>query len=164
MPSQRREKFATVTAARPPPSFVPLVRRLQPVVNLPLGFVLGIAVALLQPSRQLLALALDDAEVIAGELAPFLLNLAFELGPIAFDPVPIHRSLSCGAENPEVIRKPVLIGKVPKSEVRRSGQKNRGVADLQIGYARDHRPSTGRGKGRPVVLTMRSAAVGSAGK
>jgi hypothetical protein len=40
--------------------------------------------------------------------------------------------------------------------------KNRGVADLQIGYARDHRPSTGRGKGRPVVLTMHSAAVGSA--
>src|SRR5205807_4532902 len=75
-------QFAAVTAAaRPPPSFVPLVRRLQPVVNLPLGFVFGIAVALLQPSRQLLALALDDAEVIASELAPFLLNLAFELGP-----------------------------------------------------------------------------------
>src|SRR5262245_26866873 len=59
--------------------------------DLALGFVLRHAVALLKPAAELHALALDDVEVVAGELAPLLLNLAFELLPIAFDTIPIHR-------------------------------------------------------------------------
>src|SRR5262249_57471145 len=61
------------------------IRAFEPGVDLALGFVLRHAVALLKPAAELRALALDDVEVVAGELAPLLLNLAFELLPIAFD-------------------------------------------------------------------------------
>src|SRR5262249_35680773 len=67
------------------------IRGFEPGVDLAVGFVLRHAVALLKPAAELRALALDDVEVIAGELAPLLLNLAFELLPIAFDTIPIHR-------------------------------------------------------------------------
>src|SRR5262249_27300869 len=67
------------------------IHAVKPGVDLALGFVLRHAVALLKPAAELHALALDDVEVVAGELAPLLLNLAFELLPIAFDTIPIHR-------------------------------------------------------------------------
>src|SRR5262245_35577826 len=67
------------------------IRAVEPGVDLALGFVLRHAVALLKPAAELRALALDDVEVVAGELAPLLLNLAFELLSIAFDTIPIHR-------------------------------------------------------------------------
>src|SRR5215470_3269207 len=67
-----------------------LVHALEPGVDLFVGFVLGKAVALLQPAGQLRPLALDHVEIVVGELAPLLLNLALELFPIAFDTVPIH--------------------------------------------------------------------------
>src|SRR5262245_65209569 len=73
------------------------IHAVKPGVDLAIGFVLRHAVALLKPAAELRALTLDDVEVVAGELAPLLLNLAFELLPIAFDTIPIHRfaSLLC---------------------------------------------------------------------
>src|SRR5262249_45732189 len=67
------------------------IHALEPAVDLALGLVLRHAVALLKPAAELHALTLNDVEIIAGELAPLLLNLAFELFPIAFDTIPIHR-------------------------------------------------------------------------
>src|SRR5262249_60091489 len=63
----------------------------EPAVDLALGLVLRHAVALLKPAAELRALTLDDVEIVVGQLAPLLLNLAFELFPIAFNSIPIHR-------------------------------------------------------------------------
>ena len=57
----------------------------QPGINVLLGLFLRGAVALLKAASQFLALALDDVEIIVGQLAPLLLKLALELFPIAFD-------------------------------------------------------------------------------
>src|SRR5438132_12286466 len=85
---------------------------LQPSVDLALGLVLGEAVTLLQSSGQFLALALDHIEVIVGELAPFLLNLALELLPVAFDTIPIHVAL-LRVRKQGMAGKPALLRKVP---------------------------------------------------
>jgi hypothetical protein len=69
----------------------PLVDALEPGVDLAFGFVLGHAIALLESAAELCALALDHVEIVIGELTPLLLNFAFELFPIAFDTIPIHR-------------------------------------------------------------------------
>src|SRR5262249_21041771 len=63
----------------------------EPAVDLALGLVLCHTVALLKPAAELRALTLDDVEIVVGQLAPLLLNLAFELFPIAFNSIPIHR-------------------------------------------------------------------------
>jgi hypothetical protein len=63
----------------------------QPLVDLAIGFVLGFAVALLDLTGQLLAIALDHIEVVISQLAPLRLDLTPELLPIAFDLIPIHR-------------------------------------------------------------------------
>src|SRR5437763_16103719 len=65
----------------------------QPAVDLPLGFVPLKTVALLDPADELGALALDQIEIVIGELAPLLLHLAFQLFPISFYAIPIHGSL-----------------------------------------------------------------------
>ena len=49
-------------------------------------------VALLQTTREFLALALDNVEIVIREAAPFLLHLAFELCPVSFNAIPIHRA------------------------------------------------------------------------
>ena len=48
-----------------------------------LGLVLCDAIALLKAAGELLPLAFDHVEIVIGELAPLLLNLAFELFPVA---------------------------------------------------------------------------------
>src|SRR5262249_36484119 len=68
--------------------------RLQPVVDLALRLVLGVAVALLQAAGELRALAFDHVQVVVGELAPLLPDLTFKLLPVAFDAIPVHCSLS----------------------------------------------------------------------
>jgi hypothetical protein len=78
---------------RRPPAHGPVVRGLEPAVDLALGLVLRNAIALLETAGELLALALDHVEVVIGELAPLLLNLAFELLPVSFNAIPIHHSL-----------------------------------------------------------------------
>jgi hypothetical protein len=46
---------------------------LKPVVDILVDLVLGIAVALLELAFELFAAALDDVEIVVGELAPFSL-------------------------------------------------------------------------------------------
>ena len=54
----------------------PRIARLAlPLGKLPLGFVLGHAVALLDLAGELVAAAGDDIEVVIGQLAPLLLRL-----------------------------------------------------------------------------------------
>jgi hypothetical protein len=67
------------------------VHAFEPGIDLALGLVPRHAVALLKPAAELRALTLDDVEIVVGEFAPLLLNLAFELFPIAFNSIPIHR-------------------------------------------------------------------------
>ena len=60
-----------------------------PVIHFLRSLILGIAVTLLQAAGELLALTLDDIEVVARELAPFLLNLAFEFRQVYFQTIQI---------------------------------------------------------------------------
>ncbi len=59
-------------------------------IDLLLGLVFCIAVALLQLARQFLALSFDDVDVIVGQLAPLLLHFAFDLFPVPLHSVPVH--------------------------------------------------------------------------
>ena len=121
-----------------------------------IGFVLRHAVALLKPAAELRALALDDVKIIVGELAPLLLNLAFELLPIAFDTIPIQRFAPLFAAFVCFVSVAGMSSRrtqrASKSSDARCGptpycsEKGRGVADLCVDYALANRPSTGRGK------------------
>src|SRR5262245_22482235 len=132
------------------------IRAVEPGVDLALGFILRHAVALLKPAAELRALALDDVEVVAGELAPLLLNLAFELLPIAFDTIPIHRFAPLFAAFlcfvPVAGMSSRRTQRAGKGSDARCGttpcccEKDGGVADLCVDYALANRPSTGRGK------------------
>ena len=73
----------------------PSIDGFQPRVDLVLGLVLGNAVAILQMPRKLGALALDDVEIVIGEVSSLLLGLALHLLPVAFDTIPINRFLRC---------------------------------------------------------------------
>ena len=42
---------------------------------------------------QLVPFPIDDVEVIVGELAPLLFDLAFHLLPISFNAIPVHEAL-----------------------------------------------------------------------
>src|SRR6266567_1362150 len=68
----------------------------QPAIDLPLGFVAPNAVTLLDPADELGAFALDQIEIIVGELAPLLLHFAFYLLPVSFHAIPVHRRLLLG--------------------------------------------------------------------
>ena len=48
----------------------------KPVVDFALGLFLGLAVAFLQLAGELFAVAANDIQVVIGELAPVLLDLA----------------------------------------------------------------------------------------
>src|SRR6185503_6701855 len=61
-----------------------------PVFDLALGFVLLDAVALLDLAHQLVAMAAHLIELVVGELAPLLLQLARHLLPVALNAVPVH--------------------------------------------------------------------------
>src|ERR1044071_4669744 len=65
----------------------------DPAIDLLLRLVLGDAVALLDAANELVLLAVDDGDVVLGQLAPLLLDLAGELLPVAFNAIPIHLSL-----------------------------------------------------------------------
>jgi hypothetical protein len=59
-------------------------------IDLTFRFFFRDAVSFLNEAQQLIALAGDDIELVIGELAPLLADLAFELFPIAFDGIPVH--------------------------------------------------------------------------
>src|SRR5690606_5492999 len=105
-PTRRRSAAGTAGRAsgpssehaneRAPPRRSPFLRSAagsvarQPAVDVLLGVVLSFSVALLEASGEFRALALDYVEVIVGQLAPLLLNLALELLPVSFDLIPVH--------------------------------------------------------------------------
>src|SRR5690606_25292546 len=86
-PSRHRRFSASVTRAPVDPG---VLGTGFPVLDLTLGLVLGNAVTFLNLARELVALAGDDVEVVVGQLAPLLLDLALHLLPVTFDAVPIH--------------------------------------------------------------------------
>src|SRR5260370_38839258 len=75
------------------------LQRPEPVVHVLVDLILGEAVALLKLALELVAPALDDVEIVVGELAPFLFGGALELFPVSLDPVPIHCHLLLGCSD-----------------------------------------------------------------
>lgn len=65
----------------------------QPTVDLSFNFLLRLSVTFLDTARKLTAFATDDIKVVVGEFSPLLLDSAFELLPVAFNPIPIHGGL-----------------------------------------------------------------------
>src|SRR5215204_733645 len=65
-----------------------------PVVHFTSDLVLLIPVTLLDLAFELVAAAVDHVQIVIGELAPLLFDVAFELLTVPFNPVPIHRRLS----------------------------------------------------------------------
>src|SRR5262249_27995034 len=80
-----------LTEAQAFASFVRLVHRFQPIFNVLARPILGDAVALLNLAFQLVASAVDLGEIVVGELAPLLFDLALCLFPVSFYAVPVHR-------------------------------------------------------------------------
>ena len=72
-----------------------LLQTSEPGINLFAGLVLSVAVARLETTLQLVALAVDRGEIIVSEFAPLLLHLAFYLFPISFNSVPVHCLILC---------------------------------------------------------------------
>ena len=58
-----------------------------------MGDFLGQSVTLLDAADQLLAAAFGDVEIVIGQLAPLLLDLALELFPVPFHAVIVHSDL-----------------------------------------------------------------------
>jgi hypothetical protein len=55
--------------------------------------ILGIPIAFLDFAFELVTSAVDSSKVVIGELAPLLFDLARELFPTSFNPIPIHCNL-----------------------------------------------------------------------
>src|SRR5712691_231377 len=109
----------------------------QPAVDLPLGFVALNAVTLLDPADELGAFALDQIEIIVGELAPLLLHFAFYLLPVSFHAIPVHRRLLLG-------RRDWTLRYRPSRQRKKAGRSRQ-----ESGYVQSGRPSTrGGGCGR----------------
>src|SRR5258708_34299886 len=70
-----------------PPIAFALVRE---VADLLLGLVLGNPVGVLEAARELVPPTGDLVELVVRQPAPLFADLALELLPVAFDPVPIH--------------------------------------------------------------------------
>src|SRR5688572_32371811 len=66
---------------------------LEPIVDLIPGLILRVAIALLNLAFELIALAVDLGQIIIGEFAPLLLDLAGELFPVTLDAIPIHENI-----------------------------------------------------------------------
>src|SRR4029453_9226026 len=88
---RRRREAIPTPAQNEPKDGNPTSHAAEPVVDVLLHLVLGIAVAGLDLALELLAVAVDLGDVVVGELAPLFLHLAGDLLPIAFDAIPIHR-------------------------------------------------------------------------
>src|SRR5580704_4913224 len=65
----------------------------QPVVDTLARRVFGDAGAFLNLALKLFALAGNLVEIIIRKMTPLLLDLAFELFPVSFNAIPIHRKL-----------------------------------------------------------------------
>src|SRR5215467_8386757 len=63
---------------------------LQPSIDVLAHHIFGETVALLDQTFKLFALSVDLSQIVLGELAPLLFDLALDLFPISFDAVPVH--------------------------------------------------------------------------
>src|SRR5512132_3795168 len=61
-------------------------------IDLLFGLVLRDAIRFLQLACELIALAGDRVDLVVGQLAPLFLDLARQLLPVAFNPIPVHCS------------------------------------------------------------------------
>src|SRR5262245_41165124 len=127
---------------------MPLSDILQPGVDFLLSLVLGVTVTLLQTSGEFLALALDDVEIVVGELAPLLLGLALELLPVSLHAIPIHLPslLVCVPEKSEMPGQPGATRLVTHRSRRRPlAETARAQPTIMSTAPEIYRPSTGRG-------------------
>src|SRR5690606_32792421 len=62
----------------------------EELVDVPVGLVPGVAVALLDTSDQLVVVPFGYLQVVVGEFPPLFLDVAFELVPVAFEHVAVH--------------------------------------------------------------------------
>src|ERR1700674_297374 len=118
----------------------------QPAVDLPLGFIALNAVTLLDPADELGAFALDQIEIVVGELAPLLLRFAFYLLPVSFHAIPVHRCLP-------------LAGRRLDDSLSPSRQHTKvGRSRQESGYVQGGRPSTrgGDAAGRSYKLPTKN--------
>src|SRR5215471_1573906 len=67
-----------------------LVPLTDPLVDLPFGLVASDAVAFLNFAHELLRLALDEVQIVIGQHAPLLANLALELVPLSLERILVH--------------------------------------------------------------------------
>src|SRR5215472_602668 len=90
-PAPRGIRTPALAFLRPGPARGQLVRpALGEALVLHFRLVARVAVPLLEQTENLLGSALDLVEVVVGELAPLLLDLALHLGPLAFQHVLVH--------------------------------------------------------------------------
>jgi hypothetical protein len=67
-----------------------VVHLLPVLIELLFSLFLACAVSLLDFANELITLSGNDVQIIVGEFAPFLLNLAFELLPVSCHLIPVH--------------------------------------------------------------------------
>src|SRR5690554_4737807 len=65
----------------------------QELVEVALGLLAAVAVALLDTADELVVVAFGHRQVVVRELAPLLLDVALELLPVALQNVPVHGEL-----------------------------------------------------------------------
>ena len=63
-----------------------------PLSQLFFGFVLGYAVALLDLASELVTAPSDDVQIVVGQFAPLLFDLASQLFPTTLNFVPVHEN------------------------------------------------------------------------
>src|SRR5579871_2730900 len=63
----------------------------EPLVDLLPGLVFAQTISLLDETFELISAARDPVQIIVREIAPFLFDFPFELLPISFDRIPVHR-------------------------------------------------------------------------
>jgi hypothetical protein len=99
-----RENFAKwgsdrlLPAARPLCLCFPMLFRLQVLdefIRLFFGNFSRESVVFLNFADELLALSVDDVQIIVRKLAPLFFHLAFRLLPLALDLIPVHLGLRC---------------------------------------------------------------------
>jgi hypothetical protein len=67
-----------------------LVETLQEFVGLPLGYVFGDAVVVLNPADELFSLPIDNVQVVVGKLSPLFSDFSLVFFPRTLQSIPVH--------------------------------------------------------------------------
>ena len=78
--------------------------RAQPRIDVFSHLVLRKAVSFLDDALKLVATTGDPVEIIVSEIAPFLLHAAFQLFPVSFNAIPVHKYLLCHLTRQDMVR------------------------------------------------------------